>query len=110
MHSIKYTIREIADIADGEIISQDFNDQDISDILIDSRRLITAGNCLFIALVSKKNDGHRYIDDLYNKGIRNFIISNREYNPKSANVIFVENTLKALQRLTTAHQKNSTSP
>ncbi len=110
MQPIKYTFDEIADIVDGEIISQEFRDQEITDILIDSRRLITAGNCLFIALVSKKNDGHRYIEELYNKGIRNFFISNRDYVPKSANVIYVENTLKALQKLTTAHRRKFDIP
>jgi len=110
MHPVKYTFREIANIIDGEVISLDYTDQDITDILIDSRRLITANSCLFIALVSKKNDGHRYIEELYNKGIRNFIISNRDYFPKSSNVMYVENTLKALQKLTTAHRKKFDIP
>lgn len=110
MEQIKYTITELKDIVDGRIVAQDFPDQDIFDILIDSRRLISPGNCIFIALVSKKNDGHRYIEELYQKGIRNFIISNRDYIPKQANVIYVENTLKALQKLTSAHRKKFEIP
>jgi alanine racemase len=110
MYPVKYTFREIADIVDGKVLSLESEDQDITDILIDSRRLITAGNCLFIALVSKKNDGHRYIEDLFNKGIRNFIVSNPDSVPKSSNVIFVENTLKALHKLTTAHRKKFDIP
>lgn len=110
MDPIIYNIHEIAVITDGKIISQEFEDQTISDILIDSRRLITSANCIFIALVSKKNDGHRYIEDLYHKGIRNFIVSNKDYLPKGANVIYTENTLKALQKLTTAHRKKFNIP
>lgn len=81
MYPIKYTIEEIADIVEGDLITQKFDDNEIKDILIDSRRLITVSNCLFIALVSKKNDGHRYIEELYQKGIRNFILSNKDYLP-----------------------------
>ncbi len=110
MDPIIYNFQEIADITDGKIISQEFEDQTISDILIDSRRLITSSNCIFIALVSKKNDGHRYIEDLYHKGIRNFIVSNKDYIPKAANVIYTDNTLKALQKLTTAHRKKFNIP
>lgn len=110
MDPIIYNFQEIAEITDGKIISQEFEDQTISDILIDSRRLITSANCIFIALVSKKNDGHRYIEDLFHKGIRNFIVSNKDYLPKVANVIYTENTLKALQKLTTAHRKKFNIP
>ncbi len=112
MSSIKYTIREIADIVGGNIISQDFNDQAVTDILIDSRRLITPGRCIFIALKTKKNDGHKYIDELYNKGIRNFIISDPDIKLKreDVNCIYSENTLEALQKLTAAHRKRFSIP
>ena len=106
----KYTIREIADIINGEILSKDYNDQVITDILIDSRRLITPEKTIFFALVSKKNDGHKYIDELYNKGIRNFIISDTEFKYKNANCIHVENTLEALQKLTAYHRKQFDIP
>ena len=112
MSSIKYTIREIADIVGGNIISQDFNDQSVTDILIDSRRLITPGRCIFIALKTKKNDGHKYIDELYNKGIRNFIISDPDIKliSEDVNCIYSENTLEALQRLTATHRKRFSIP
>jgi alanine racemase len=110
MNPIKYTIEEIADIVEGDLITQKFEDHEIKDILIDSRRLITVSNCLFIALVSKKNDGHRYIEELYQKGIRNFILSNKDFLPRNSNVIYVQNTLKALQKLTTAHRNKFNIP
>jgi alanine racemase len=110
MYLVKYSLREIANITDGQVLSLDESNKEISDILIDSRRLIAAANCLFIALVSKKNDGHRYIEELYNKGIRSFIISNRDYIPENSNVIYVENTLRALQKITAAHRKKFDIP
>jgi len=104
MPPVKYTIQELAHIVDGEIISKGFKDQVVKDILIDSRRLVIPENCIFIALVTKKNNGHKYIDEVYNKGIRNFIVSDRKCKHKDINCILVENTLIALQKLTAFHR------
>lgn len=105
-----YTSKEIAKIIDGKIISEDLKDQVIVDILIDSRRLINPENCLFIALVSKQNDGHYYIQELFEKGVRNFIISNLKFALPGTNCILTDNTLTALQKLTTAHRKKFDIP
>ena len=110
MPPVKYTIQELAHIVNGEIISKGFENQVVKDILIDSRRLIIPENCIFIALVTKKNNGHKYIDEVYNKGIRNFIVSDRECKHKDSNCIFVENTLIALQRLTAFHRSKFKIP
>ena len=105
-----YTSQEIAEIIDGEIITEGPKDRVITDILIDSRRLITAGNCIFIALVSKKDDGHNYIKELYDKGVRNFVISDSGYALTDANCILTDNTLTALHKLTAAHRKKFDIP
>ena len=44
-------------------------------ILTDSRSLCFAEETLFFALKSKRNDGHKYIPDLYERGVRNFVVS-----------------------------------
>lgn len=110
MLRLSYTFTEIASIVEGDIISRSETEELISDILLDSRRLITADECLFIALVSKKNDGHRFIEELGKKGIRNFIISDRQYCLPGTNCIYVENTLKALHKLTAAYRRKFDIP
>jgi alanine racemase len=110
MQTFPYNIEAIAGITGGELISDDFEDHVVTDILIDSRRLITPENCLFIALVTKKNDGHRFIEELYGKGVRNFIISNPEYKPEKSNCVLVPHTLQALQKLTAHHRKGFNIP
>ncbi len=105
-----YTNKEIAHIIDGQIINEDLKDQVITDILIDSRRLINPSNCIFIALVSKKNDGHHYINELYDRGVKNFIISDPAYVLPETNCILTDNTLSALQKLTAAHRKKFDIP
>ncbi len=110
MTSVKYRIQEIATIVNGEIIAQGFSDQTITDLLIDSRRFVTADKCIFIALVSRKNDGHKYIPELYERGIRNFLVSDKNFKFKDANCIAVDNTLIALQKLASDHRKKFNIP
>ena len=70
-----FLLTEIAKICKGELIGNLNNDSIINDLLTDSRKITSLDNCLFFALISKRNDGHKYISDLYQKGIRNFVIS-----------------------------------
>ncbi len=51
----------------------------IENILIDSRTLFNPERTMFIALVTSKNDGHRYIEELFRKGVRVFLV-NREFS------------------------------
>ena len=113
MPRIDYPVSEIEKIVKGDLISNQSHDIPIKDILIDSRRLISPDNCIFFALVSKRNDGHKYIEELYKKGIRYFIVSHlpqnfKEY--KNTAFILVKNTLNALQLLSAAHRKKFDIP
>lgn len=110
MQSISYSIQEITDAVQGKLTASFNPDERITDILIDSRRLIAPGNCVFIALVTRKNNGHKYIEELFEKGIRNFIISDPESAPGNANCILVEDTLTALQKITAYHRKKFDIP
>ncbi len=109
MQSVSYSIREIADAIGGKIIAS-IQDQVITDILIDSRRLISPEHCIFISLVTKKNDGHKYIRELHEKGIRNFILSDDSDVPADSNCIQVADTLAALQKLAAYHRKKFDIP
>ncbi len=113
MSSINYTISNIVKIIKGKLISRSSEETKIKDILIDSRKLVSTENCVFFALVSKKNDGHKYIDELYQKGIRNFVVSKAPLNIKylnNSNFILVKNTLNALQLLSAEHRKRFDIP
>ncbi len=108
-----YQINEIVEIVQGEFYPGTGNRKTVRDILIDSRRLISPNRCLFIALSSKRNNGHHYIQELYEKGIRHFMVSvlpKNIHNFEKANFIKVRNTLEALQSLTAHHRKRFDIP
>jgi len=83
----------------------------IKHLSIDSRKLIEPSNTLFFALQSYR-DGHQFIADAYQKGARNFVVSDlpQSSNYPNANWIVVPDTLKALQKLASwyRHQFNLT--
>lgn len=80
----------------------------VSVLLTDSRSLTFANQTLFFALVTAKGDGHRFVPDLYQKGVRAFVVSCpidefRNTCPE-AWFFIVPDTLDALQRLSAWHR------
>ncbi len=110
---MRYPLSQIAEIISGEFCyDQGSEDYMISDILIDSRRLISPEHCLFFALHTPRNDGHRYISELYKKGLRCFVVSKKiDYTTyPEASFIEVKDSLKALQNLASWHRKQFDVP
>ena len=106
MQNEGYTIKRIASIVGGEVIGNQLDTIIVEDILFDSRLLIDAENTLFFALNSGRNDGHKYIKDLYEKGVKAFVISRKNVEnlyPDAAFVV-VEDTFVALQTLAAYHR------
>lgn len=111
---MNYEIEKIASIIEGEILNIN-NDISINDLLFDSRLLISPESTLFFALRGQRNDGNRYIEELYAKGVRAFVVDNNtllnEMAPyDKATFIVVEDTLKALQKIAAYHRKKFDIP
>ncbi len=110
---MKYTIMKVADLIRGQLFSSRKYHVSIVEILTDSRKLASPHKTLFFALEGVSNDGHNYIHELYDKGVRNFVISKKCFDIKifeKTNFILVENTLKALQLLAAAHRNQFSYP
>ncbi len=109
---MNYSIDKIAENINAKRLGD--AEAQISFILTDSRSLCFPEETLFFALRSERNDGHHYIDELYHRGVRNFVV---EQLPdafssiyKQANFLQVDNSLLALQQLTTWHRSAFTIP
>ena len=74
----------------------------VSELVTDSRQISFADNTAFIAITGKNHDGHKYIDALYIKGVKVFIVSvlpgNTDKYP-DASFILNDDTIDALQKL-----------
>ena len=99
-----YSLQEVSEIVNGKLVGEAL-DRNVSDLLIDSRHLVDPHQALFFALKSNRNDGHRYIEDLYEKGVRAFMVSHLpESTFPDAAFVVVPDTLKALQALAAHHR------
>lgn len=82
-------------------------------LLTDSRSLTDPDKSLFFALVTSHNDGHKFIVDLYKKGVRRFVIQHHFAGMESipeATCYQVENTLTALQDIAAYHRQQFDIP
>ncbi len=102
-----YSIGKVNEIVGGMAIRIPNSDQQISELVYDSRKISLPDESLFFAL-SATRDGHEFIADAYNQGIRSFIISKDVpflMDKTDVNVLKVHDTLKALQDLAAYHRK-----
>lgn len=69
-------------------------------LLTDSRSLTYPATSLFFAIPTKENDGHRYVRELYDKGVRCFVVNRLpEDAGEMPEAVFLEvpDTISALQ-------------
>ena len=108
---MKYSIEKVTTLIGARRIGE--ADAQIGWLLTDSRSLCFPEETLFFALRSARNDGHRYIGDLYRRGVRNFVVESKglqETQPQGldgmadANFLVVPSPLAALQRLAERHR------
>lgn len=112
---MQYKISDIAKVIGAERVGG--TETTINWLLIDSRSLCFPEETLFFALKTQKNDGHRYIEELYRRGVRNFVIDNRQHARTEnwdfhadANFLIVKNPLTALQKLAAYHRSQFDMP
>src|SRR5574344_560362 len=108
---MSYTIESIAELINANRIGT--NNTTIAWLLTDSRSLSFPEGTLFFALKTKRSDGAKYMTELYDRGVRNFVVTDvpqemQKY--EDANFLVVPNTLKALQKLAEQHRSHFQIP
>ncbi|MBA3682593.1 MAG: bifunctional UDP-N-acetylmuramoyl-tripeptide:D-alanyl-D-alanine ligase/alanine racemase [Bacteroidetes bacterium] len=108
-----YNLQQIADIGNSKFIGGTNNKVRV--FLNDSRALQSPVDTLFIALKTNRNNGHNYIPELIERGVRSFLIQQNEFDVskfKNANVSFLisADPLKTIQTLAAYHRKQFTIP
>lgn len=107
---VQYTISDITGIIQAD--TRLAQDAVVSQLLLDSRKIIDPAHSLFFALGGFRRDGHDFIPALYRSGVRSFVIS-RELNYSlypQANFLRVPDTLDALQQLAAYHRSRFSIP
>jgi alanine racemase len=108
---LPYTLSHIQQIVAAQWLQQHTPDARVENLLIDSRQVTAPAVSLFFALPGKRHNGHRYLPDLYERGVRHFIVSEPVTIPlPEANILHVANTLDALQTLAAYHRSRFNIP
>ncbi|MBI5916683.1 MAG: bifunctional UDP-N-acetylmuramoyl-tripeptide:D-alanyl-D-alanine ligase/alanine racemase [Bacteroidetes bacterium] len=111
---MRYSIQQIAEITGGSFLAPP-SEAVIEHLLLDSRQVIFPASTLFIALQGRRHDGHEFLRELYDSGVRNFIVSKPPKNNQqptansqqpfpSANFILVKNAHAAFHQLAAWHR------
>ena len=132
---MKYAMEHIREIVQGEFLQFRRNDP-VEHLLLDSRRLIFPDTSLFFSLKGPRRNGSLFMEELYRRGVRNFVV---EESPAAhliagtgaapeaaavtpgtaaaaatsfpeANIILVRDSLQALQELAAHHRRQFVLP
>lgn len=106
-----YRISSIANLLEARWLNKG-DDDAIDHILYDTRAIVAPITSLFFAIKTAHSDGHSYLPDAYQKGVRNFIVD-REMETLTltdANILLVKNSVEALQHLAAWHRKQFQLP
>lgn len=111
MSNIIYNIQNIANIVSAMSTTLADPSAGISTLAYDSRKITNAKYALFFAL-SGRRDGHQYIQEAYNAGVRNFVVRTSSFpvNCRDCNWLVVPDTLQALQLLAAHHRQQFNYP
>jgi alanine racemase len=109
---MEYSILYVNEIIGGRW-AQFHADVAVSQLLVDSRRLIFPTSSLFFALKGPRRDGGKYVGELYRRGVRNFVVEevwHTEIEMPEANILVTGDALVALQRLVAIHRSRYALP
>ncbi|MDR3329149.1 MAG: bifunctional UDP-N-acetylmuramoyl-tripeptide:D-alanyl-D-alanine ligase/alanine racemase [Prevotellaceae bacterium] len=107
---MSYYLSTIADVVHGELTGS--GDVPVSDLITDSRSMFCPDRAVFFALVGERHNGHHYLGDLYERGVRAFVVSEPVDAARypAASLVAVPNTLAALQALAAHHRRQHSCP
>ena len=100
-------IEQIRKWCNGLWLAKENDTVSVEELSIDSRSIERPENALFIALHTPLRDGHNFIQDAWQKGVRNFLVSHDidATQIPEANIIKVIDTQAALQQIAATHRK-----
>lgn len=108
---MEYSISQISQAIGGKRIG--CKESIVSWILTDSRSLFFPQQSIFFALQGTHDSGEKYVSQLYEKGVCNFVVTTPPAdieNYSNANFLVVSNTLAALQKLAAWHRSSFQIP
>ena len=115
INPLVYKIEKIAEIITANFLLNEKQDYFIEHLLLDSRKLLFPESSLFFALGGPRRNGISFVNELYNKGVRNFVIADFKIGEEfksypGSNFLLVEDVLSSLHSLVAFHRQQFNIP
>lgn len=108
---VSYNTGALVRIIDARLYGDE--NKEIDNISIDSRKIINPGSALFFAIRGPNRDGHRFIHECRQLGVRAFVVDTLPEDHKGyaeTTFLVVQDTIKAIQQLAAYHRKQFKYP
>ncbi|MEO5908620.1 MAG: bifunctional UDP-N-acetylmuramoyl-tripeptide:D-alanyl-D-alanine ligase/alanine racemase [Ginsengibacter sp.] len=105
--NIPYSITQIAQICNGKWLNKNLSTTHVAYLSLDSRKISFAETTVFFAIKNTHQDANLFLESLYQKGVRNFVTDDKNISVEAlslANIILVNNTVSAIQKLAVHHR------
>jgi Alr-MurF fusion protein len=108
-----YSLDQVQTILQAEWLQRGPSaEQPLNHLLLDSRQLVFPERSLFLAMPGRVFNGHQFLGDLYQAGLRNMVVF-QDIDPSlfpAASILKVDNILQALQQLAAHHRQQFSYP
>jgi alanine racemase len=108
-----FTFDQFVHITQGKVAVNNSHGQ-IEHFLTDSRKIVNPKASVFIAIKGEQHDGHDYLNILFEKGIRTFIVEDELLIPanvlNNSSILVVEKSIGALQEIAAFHRRKFQYP
>lgn len=110
--NLQLSYDELANLTGATMIGSIDGTGRIARVAIDSRSIHQGSETVFFALKGNFRDGHRFIPEAHEKGVRAFFVENNTFADSYPDSVFfsVRDVLLALQELAAAHRRKFTYP
>lgn len=104
---------DLPEICGGHLLTAYSSGAPVIELILDSRKTTALPGQVFFAVRGERHDGHRFIREVYQKGIRHFVV---EYDSPEwltyadGNFLLVKSAIDALQKIASHHRASFSIP
>ncbi len=102
---------KLQQITGGKLLSF-VKDDPLTFLVLDTRKVTSQHGAVFFAIKGARHDGHRYLREAYQQGVRQFVVEEAidVVSFPDSNVIQVKSSTQALQKLASYHRMQFSIP
>jgi alanine racemase len=106
------SISQIVAITKAKVLQQGEESMAVHHLITDSRKVASPKDSLFFAIAGNRLDGHHYIEELYQKGVRAFVVTQKieTATMPHAAVLMVKDAVEAMQKIAGFHRAKFSYP